>query len=65
MKRTYLVIKSDALIYADTATEAVEHIIPPWNSSDAIRKLNALQPGDELDLDNNSSIIVLTGRNVS
>ena len=60
----YLVIRDDELIYVDTASEALAHAgINRWELAKPLLTLRALAPGDELDINTRTSIIVLTGHN--
>lgn len=60
----YLVISTTEIRYTDTAKEAaLAGGFDDWNWLAAERAIRELQPGDELDLDANTSVIALTGKN--
>ena len=63
----FLVIRRDnTATYAVTGTEAVRAAgCPPWNCLYQSMAANALNNGDELELNENSSVIRLTGRMVT
>ena len=58
----YLVITPTQTIYAGTATQAaVEAGFGPWERLKVINAMAALNPGDELKISEDVSIIIITG----
>ena len=59
----YLVLTSTDVSYHDTDREAASAVLPPWDCRLTILMLNAMAPGDELDVTGDASIIKLSGVN--
>ena len=60
----YLVITDDTMRYVKTAKEAaLAGGFNDWDWAQAERQINALKPGDELDLSGTNSVIRLSGVN--
>lgn len=54
----FLLVPDDRMF--DTNSQAAEAVLPAWNSALLAKALSALQPGDELEIDDAQSFIRLS-----
>jgi len=60
--KKYLVLTREEVDYADTDAQACTKAnVPSWESRPVMDKLNAMNPGDQLDLTSSTAIIKLSG----